>query len=310
MSKKQDYDADLDIDEEQDEDETKAKRGAAEANKETNQRRLDVLDRIANANYENDKNDYDFGDEGASEEDTAEDNTDDVSEEEIEDEAPAKIVRKINGKEVEITDEMIEKAMKVASADKYLEDAKVSKNANPPPSQRDVVETDENIDWAQTVRAIQMGSEDEAIESLKSLVGKKPSINVDVLTKQVTAEIDAKNAVEKFKEEFPEIVSNPMLANMAMQEDARLREEGFTGSFIERYREAGKAVRGQVSQLAGSLGFKPAESPKQHKKDSLPKTPKSSGSRPAAQVDDEDGGGEENQSDLIRQLAKRRGQYM
>jgi len=152
---------------------------------------------------------------------------------------------KINGKEVELTtEELIARASKVEAADEYLRNAKATYDANKnnyQPSQ-DVDKVNDEVDDLELVRAIQMGDEEEAVAAIRKL-RQGPSIKQDDIGKIVDERVAFQKAAEYFQSEFEDIVSDPFLQQMAVQEDTRLMQSGFTGSYEERFATAGNTVR-------------------------------------------------------------------
>jgi hypothetical protein len=160
---------------------------------------------------------------------------------------PQKHKIKVNGRDVELTtEELIARASKVEAADEYLRQAKTayetsSQNYGNQPS-KDVDYQHVEEDDIAIVRAIQMGDEEEAVAAIRKL-RQGPSIKQDDIGRIVDERVAFQRAAEFFQEEFADIANDPYLAQMAANEDARLMQSGFSGSYEDRFATAGKAVR-------------------------------------------------------------------
>lgn len=236
----------------------------------------------------------DATEDGAEREDPLED--DDESEETDEaKEQPRLITRKVNGKDVTLTEEQwLERASKVEAADQYLAEAsRVYRQASEPPK-KDAQENISEEDVA-LARAIQMGSEEEAVNAIRKLKSN-PSIKPDDLTRIVDERLTFQDAANRFREKFPDIVSDQDLLDMVLLKDQKLIESGDRRGYWERYDEIGNDVRKKY----GKSTF----SEKQARKATV--TP----IRPAAvrAVDGADQEPDDSPSAVIASMAKARGQ--
>lgn len=226
---------------------------------------------------------------------------------------------KVNGEEVELTPELIAKAMKVASADKYLEEAAATKRAAAPESKipegpsaedvrREAVERDRAL-----VRAIQVGTEDEALAALQSLRQSTPTTPKVDVDRMVDARLEFKTALSKFNDEFKDLVSDPQLHSIVLNRDAQLVEAGDDRTYSERFEAVGKEVRAwRDSMVAKFAPVSDAPKPpvasmtsKEKAKASAPSAPPVA-SATAKQAPAEDDG-DEDSSSVIAKMAKSRG---
>lgn len=248
--------------------------------------------------------------------------TDEVTDDEPVEEViePRMITRKVNGREVTRSeDEWLNIASKVDAADTYLAEAarlhREATNQNvatpPAPSPEDV-RAGEVEDRRALVRAIQMGSEEEAMAALEQLqsMSSRPQFTQEQLAKTVDERLTFKEAVGRFESEFKDILSDPQLRTLALQRDQELMNAGDRRGYWERYQEIGTNLRGWrdglVNQQAKDSAPDPLASKQTAKaeaaKRTLPKTASSKASN--TKVADEQ---EESVSDVISAIAKARG---
>lgn len=283
----------------------------AERREEYNRERLEHRNAIADqidSNREEEFNaELDNGDDAPAEvvEDIDQDEPP-VAEQEHKSERP-KI--KVNGVEMDLTDELIAKAQKIASADEYLRRAKLAQ-----PSGQDVVQNPttrrgagspvEDIDYAEVATALTTGTTEEIQAALKQMNAGRLS-DKDVF-QQARAAIEFEDATKWFVSEYKDILGNEYLKQLVQQEDDRLRADGFEGNLKERFAAAGEKVRGFVEEIGGSRAQSQQEESPQSKKDRLPKRPATASKRIEVQQDDE---GEENPASVIANMAKARRGY-
>lgn len=208
---------------------------------------------------------------------------------------------KVNGKELEFTEqELIERASKVEAADQYLaEAAKVYKQAKQTvqPSQ-DAAPKVEEDDLA-LARAIQMGSEEEAVNAIRKL-RKSPSFNQDDLAKLVDERLTFQNAANQFKSKYSEIVKDPYLMDLVLREDERLIKEGDQRSYLERYDAIGEAI----TKWVGGFKASTVKADKQARKESVTAIKPASVRAQAAPDEEPD----DSPQSVIATMAKARGQ--
>ena len=221
---------------------------------------------------------------------------------------------KVNGKEVELTtQELIERAQKIEAADEYLKEAaaklreaEAKPATKPQPSAQDVAATALEERRA-LVRAIQMGTEEEAMAAIEKLQSNNPSVSADDVARTVDERLTFNDAVSRFQTEYKDLADDPVLLNIVLQRDKELLAQGDKRMYWERYDDIGKSVREWVTSIA-----KPAEKAddkkpddKQTRKASAPAVPQGAGTKAPAAVDDDDK--EETVSEVISAIAKARG---
>jgi hypothetical protein len=229
---------------------------------------------------------------------------------------------KVNGKEIELTqEELIARAQKVESADAYLADAARAKRASeaPPPPEgptAEEIQRQQDEEDARIVRAIQMGTEEEAkiaVRLLTSRVAARPSVSPDDMSRAIDERLAFNEAITDFRKNFPDIASEPLLNSLAQQRDANLVASGDTRPYKERYESIGKELR------AWKEGLVPAPNAqgdpkvpdvsfadKDAKKAAAPKTP-AIATKKVAKVEEEDEDGEEDTATVIANIRKARG---
>lgn len=249
-----------------------------------------------------DVNDEDFDKTTEIVEETVETKTKSESET-VHEEESKKRTFKVNGKDLELTEEQIaEYVQKGASAnERYEEAARLRREAEE--LRKLPVKTDAAIpqvtdDDLALARALQMGDEKEAaavIARLRSPVGLKP----DQVARLVDERVSFQSSVDAFKDDFPEIASDPYLWQIAMDKDEKLVAGGDTRSYFDRYKAIGEDLRNWLKTKA-------PESPtdKQARKASVA-APVKSGMRAQSQAEDDR---DESPSEVIAGMAKKRGQ--
>jgi chemotaxis protein histidine kinase CheA len=242
--------------------------------------------------------------------------------EEPEEPAPAKEAKperkyklKVNGKELEVSfDELVARAQKVESADQYLAEAvRVKQEAYQPPVQRadagSAAHPSDEEDAA-LVRAIQVGTEDEAKDAIRKLRD-----SVSVKTDQTVATIDERflflQAVDRFRNDYSDILKDPVLQSMAFALDQQLLQAGDKRPYEARFKEVGDLVRGKVREWAAAYGTdgEGRLKEKAQRKAQAPAPPKAAGAKATPQAEEEDEEGPEDYSKWIRQEAERRGKH-
>jgi hypothetical protein len=221
---------------------------------------------------------------------------------------------KVNGKELELTtDELIQRAQKVETADTYLKEASqklrdAEANVAKPtlPSTEDVAANAAEERRA-LVRAIQMGTEEEAMAAIEKLQSKTPSVSADDVARTVDERLTFNDAVSRFQKDYKDLADDPVLLNIVLQRDKELIAQGDKRSYWERYEEIGSSVRTWKDALTKPATTEPEKpvSDKQTRKASAPAVPQGAGTKAPAAVSDEDK--EEVISDVISAMAKSRG---
>lgn len=226
--------------------------------------------------------------------------------------APQKFKIKVNGRELELTqDELIARASKVEAADDYLRRAKEQTRTEQPaqPTKEELQRRQDEEDQA-LVRAIQMGTTEEATAALRKLreqASARPSISVDDVSRTVDERLAFTSAVSKFRDEFKDLVSDPYLEKIVLDRDQELLSQGDSRPYYERYVDIGTSVRKWRDGLLASV--QPAArdniTTKEAAKAAAPKVPSAANAKtkPPVQEDDSD----ENPADVIAAMAKSRG---
>ena len=219
---------------------------------------------------------------------------------------------KVNGEEKELTiEELIARAQKVESADVYLAEAarlrrealEEQKKVPSGPSEEDI---QNNLleERRALARAIQMGTEEEAVEAIAKLQqsSRAPSFTKDELTRTVDERLSFQEAVNQFRSNYADIVDDSVLAQMAAQRDQELLASGDRRGYLERYTAIGDDIR---SWVKGIKGDEPRTQDKQTRKASAKGVPSAASvkSKPASSDDDV----EESTSEVIAAMAKNRG---
>lgn len=211
---------------------------------------------------------------------------------------------KVNGVEMEMTlDEIMARAQKVEAADQYLAEAARLRNelaAQRKPSEQDASQQAVDEDLA-LARAIQMGSEEEAVEAIRKIKTRGPS--QDDLARTIDERLTFNEAIAKFRTDFSDIASDTYLNKMAQDMDTELIRGGDKRPYEERYTEIGKKLRGWVESKT-KTPEKPQGTDKQARKESAPAAPAAAGGKAASSVEEEK---EESTSEVIAAMAKARG---
>jgi len=312
-------------------DESGTEQDTGEAVGTGNDARLALLAKIADNNEQGLEEDLaDVHDDGstsefkaskeeASEKAEGEQKDEEEEEQPAADSTPQKHKLKVNGKELELTlDEIIARAQKVESADEYLRDAAEAKKqatAKPTedpakgPSEEDVRRQQEADDLA-LVRAIQMGTEEEAAAALRKLreqaSSARPSLNRDDVSRTIDERLAFNTAISEFARDFEEVWNDPILKDIAFRRDAQLLQDGDKRNYSERYKAIGEEIRGWKKSLVGDT--KPADdlTNKEQRKASAPKAPAAASAKAKPAAKDEDDG-DEDTSSVIANMAKSRG---
>lgn len=122
-----------------------------------------------------------------------------------------------------------------------------------------------DADVAALAKAIQFGTEDEVKAAVKTMLDRQAPGRSDATPKPeevvavVEQRLEFKSALNKFQTEFKDVWDDPYLRKLAFDEDDRLQKEIIAGNrepmnYLERFAEAGKAVREWRDRIAGSAG--------------------------------------------------------
>jgi hypothetical protein len=155
-------------------------------------------------------------------------------------------------------------------------------------------------------RAIQMGSEEEAVGAIRKI--KAPTLSPDVLARTVDERLTFNEAISAFRKDYRDIAGDPYLNKMAMEKDAELIKQGDQRPYLERYASIGNEIRAWVASKAPATQkqeeiTKPNED-KQTRKENVQAVPKANGGKTGSTIEEEK---EESSSDVIAGIAKARG---
>jgi hypothetical protein len=223
---------------------------------------------------------------------------------------------KVNGKELELTtEELVLRAQKVESADEYLKEAsRKMREAESAKEVKPILPSPEDAaakameDRRALVRAIQMGTEDEAMEAIEKLQSRNvPSVSADDVARTVDERLTFNDAVSRFQKDYKDLAEDPVLLNIVLQRDKELIAQGDKRSYWERYEDIGNSVRTWKDALTKAATPEPEKpvSDKQARKASAPAVPQGAGTKAPAAVQDEDR--EETSAEIISKMAKSRG---
>ena len=239
--------------------------------------------------------------------------------------APQMITRKVNGKDLTLSlEDWLVRASKVEAADEYLQDAAAAKRAAiaaPAPEPVEVtpqpdpqaVRAEERANRLRIVRAIQMGTEDEAEAALAELqaLSRGPTVTMDDIGRVTDDRLNFKNAISAFNNEFKDLVADPVLHKMVLDKDSALIAAGDKRAYADRYTEIGTEVRAWkdnlLKQFAPAVEVPPVTdlSTRRAAKAAAPKVPPTASTKATpAQVEDEV---DDSPSAVIAAMAKARG---
>lgn len=219
---------------------------------------------------------------------------------------------KVNGKEMQLTrDELIARAQKVESADQYLAEAARLRNEQATKAKPSVQDAEPQVqadDDLAIIRAIQMGTEEEAVAALRTLRNSQKSLSTDDISRTIDERLTFNEAIGKFRAEYSDIANDPYLNKLALETDAQLLANGDRRSYYERYQEIGESLRGWAKGVAKRYAPEQAvaspQADKVNRKAAAPAVPKGQSQKTATSVEEER---EESTSDVIANIAKSRG---
>lgn len=267
-----------------------------------NDDRLAMFSEIADSAEEKRSDEFDTSDIDAGGTDTRRQAADDV--EDLNAAAAPRLPKiKVNGVEMDLTPEMIERAQKVTAADQYLaEAARIRRDAEQQntgrPSAQDAGSQVEEDDLA-LARALQMGSEEDAAAAIRAIRQKSPSLSRDEVVTAAKDAIAMDDAVAWFQSEYDFIWKDPKLTALAMQRDQELLQSENL-SYRDRYAKIGNELR----EWTGTLPR--AQDSKQTRKEAASENVVPIASRRAEPAVQEET--EESTQDVIASMARRRGQ--
>ena len=235
---------------------------------------------------------------------------------------PAKIKLKVDGgQERELTmEELIEAAGKNLAADKRLAEATearrqaealltTARSAQPSAQENerapDTLNPEEDL--RQLTRALQLGTEDEALGELKKYLTntrQSPNLNTAEIVKAVKNDIEFETNAKWALETFPDIFQDPDYKQMFIVRDQmQIEEQRITGKVIP-YRDRYTAIAEEVRKKAGLSD--PAYAKKaQKKQETLSSVPTASTRIRMPEPEDDS---EESPATVIAKMANARGQ--
>lgn len=200
---------------------------------------------------------------------------------------------KVNGHEIELTPELIARTQKIAAADEYLAQAsrlyKTASTASEPSS--DVPPVDDIA----LARAIQLGSEEEAVAAIQKLRTLPPG-EIDAIIEAKLAKRDTQSDAERFKSQYKDLLADSAAQEAVWAFDTLYANDGEAPTY-ERFEKAAKQVmklRGDVTGLES----------KQERKDNARRPVIGQSARPAPRPQER----EPTVQEEIAAMAKARGQ--
>lgn len=221
---------------------------------------------------------------------------------------------KVNGKELELTEaQLIERAQKIEAADEYLRQAaetrrKLEQIAKPEVDETELRRRQDDEDRA-LVRAIQVGTEEEAAAALRKLreqTSARPSLSRDDVSRTIDERLAFNQAIEKFSSDYSDVWSDSVLKKIALDRDAQLLKEGDQRSYWDRYSSIGDEIRNWKQSLAPAPKQEASIEEKVVRKASAPKVPApASAKAKPAKVEEDDV--DDSPASVIASMAQRRG---
>lgn len=162
--------------------------------------------------------------------------------------APAPVVQKhkikVNGKEKELTtEELIAVAQKVEAADDYLKQAAQLYRAPKEPAPEPKAPASAEEDDAALARAIQTGTEQEAVEAIKKLRARPSGLSADDVLRTVNTQLAITEANRKFETEYADIAKDPNLVALVTVEMQKRIQQRDPRSYQENLMEVAESVK-------------------------------------------------------------------
>lgn len=212
---------------------------------------------------------------------------------------PRKFKLKVNGKEIELTEEeVLARAGKVSSADEYLQLASRAVEASQALGPSKDVSASNGEDVTEDTLTSALQGDPEAIRKVAQRLKAPPVVTPDVLN-AVDDRMSFRSAVDWFRGEYKDVVEDPMLYRLVVDEDTRLTKTEPSLAYRERLKRAGETVRSWKQGLT-----KTAANPKLERKASVAPIPQAGG----RQVVKEDNEEEEPIESVINKMALARHQ--
>ena len=227
---------------------------------------------------------------------------------------PKKYRLKVNGRELELTEEeLIARAQKIEAADEYLRQAAEAKRRleQPPAADPKVIQRHQDDEDLALVRAIQVGTEQEAVAALRKLreqsSSARPSLSRDDVSRTIDERLAFNTAIDRFSTEFNDVWTDPILKKLAFDRDAQLLKEGDTRSYWDRYEQIGGEIRSWRQSLAPAAKQDASMADRQERKAAAPKVPTATASVKSKPVRAEEDDTDDSPSSVIAAMAQRRG---
>lgn len=214
---------------------------------------------------------------------------------------PRKFKLKVNGKDVELTEEeVLARASKVSSADEYLQSAARAVEAAQALGPSKDVSASGGEDVTEDTLTSALQGDPEAIKKVAQRLKAPPVVTPDVLS-AVDDRMSFRSAVDWFRGEYKDVVEDPMLYRLVVDEDTRLTKTEPSLAYRERLKRAGETVRTWKQGLSKTST---AANPKLERKASVASIPQAGG-RQAVREDSEE---EEPIESVIDKMARARHQ--
>ena len=217
---------------------------------------------------------------------------------------PRRVKIKVNGKELSLTeDELIQRAQKVESADEYLRSASEAvKNATKLAlSAQDEPQRVDEDDLA-LARAIQMGSEDEAVQAIRKIKSRPSEVTPDAVARVVDERLSFQRAAEWFNGEYKELLADPLLKKLVLDRDTELAQLEPNTPYADRLKRVGDEIRTWSQKMTGSSGTPKID--KAARKASVAAVPSAAGRQSSGSDEESD----DSPESVIAAMAKSRGQ--
>ena len=172
-----------------------------------------------------------------------------------------------------------------------------------PPSQ------DAQEEARKVIAAMTDGTEEEAIEALASIMGRKatpetPQISTAEIAQEVARSIEGKDAGKWFKDEYKDIIADDYLFRMTDESATRLLENNPGMTHREAFEQAGNTTREWVSKFAPAKPVDDLENRRSKKRSAAQSIPKSSAKASIGK----DAPPPPTNSDIIAEMKRLRGQ--
>ena len=205
---------------------------------------------------------------------------------------------KVNGRTLKLTkDELIARAQKVEAADDYIKQAAQMYRATKEPAPEPKAPVSVEEDDAALARAIQTGTEQEAVAAIQKLRAR-PSASTDDVLRIVNTQLAITEANRKFESDYSDIAKDPNLVALVTVEMQKRIQQRDPRSYQENLMEVAESVKNWKAS------FVPASAQVQEKvarKATVTVIP-TAAARAAGKTDEKP----ESHAEIIAELAKQR----